>query len=475
MHGDFEAQRHWLEITYHLPIKDWYFFDLQWWGLDYPPLTAYHSWLLGVIGNFINPSWFELNTSRGLDDPNLKSYMRATAVFSELFIYMPAVISYIRWVSKRQELSPISQSIAGAAILFQPALILIDHGHFQYNSVMLGFSLLTMVSLMNSKVLKACFFFVSALMFKQMALYYSPVVFAYLLGLCVFPRLNFKLLTKIGIATIASFAFYLAPLYIFGGIDTLQQMVIRIFPFSRGLWEDKVANFWCVANTVIKFKDIFTNDQLQKLSLLATLVSILPAMIASFVWPKKQIIPWAFASCAWGFFLFSFQVHEKSVLLPLMPTTMLIANSIYAKSDAPESVIHANETRLSLIFWINNVAMFSLWPLLKREGLVLQFFATTLCWNWLVGNFNFLTQFKLRTYLLPSTGIFWKLILVITYALMFAYHVIEWFVPAPARYPDIFVITNATLSFGCFGLFWLYTLFNLYVSATTPEPKIHEE
>lgn len=47
MHGDFEAQRHWMEITIHLPMSQWYFYDLQYWGLDYPPLTAYHSWLLG--------------------------------------------------------------------------------------------------------------------------------------------------------------------------------------------------------------------------------------------------------------------------------------------------------------------------------------------------------------------------------------------------------------------------------------------
>jgi alpha-1,3-glucosyltransferase len=49
MHGDFEAQRHWMEITTHLPISRWYFYDLDWWGLDYPPLTAYHSWLLGKM------------------------------------------------------------------------------------------------------------------------------------------------------------------------------------------------------------------------------------------------------------------------------------------------------------------------------------------------------------------------------------------------------------------------------------------
>jgi alpha-1,3-glucosyltransferase len=49
MHGDFEAQRHWMELTNHLPISQWYFFDLEYWGLDYPPLTAYHSWLLGKM------------------------------------------------------------------------------------------------------------------------------------------------------------------------------------------------------------------------------------------------------------------------------------------------------------------------------------------------------------------------------------------------------------------------------------------
>src|ERR1700722_18627487 len=49
MYGDYEAQRHWMEVTIHLPVSQWYFHDLEWWGLDYPPLTAYHSWLLGTM------------------------------------------------------------------------------------------------------------------------------------------------------------------------------------------------------------------------------------------------------------------------------------------------------------------------------------------------------------------------------------------------------------------------------------------
>jgi len=27
--------------------------DLEYWGLDYPPLTAYHSWLLGAMFVYI--------------------------------------------------------------------------------------------------------------------------------------------------------------------------------------------------------------------------------------------------------------------------------------------------------------------------------------------------------------------------------------------------------------------------------------
>jgi hypothetical protein len=34
MFGDFEAQRHWMEITQYLPLQQWYRYDLPYWGLD---------------------------------------------------------------------------------------------------------------------------------------------------------------------------------------------------------------------------------------------------------------------------------------------------------------------------------------------------------------------------------------------------------------------------------------------------------
>lgn len=37
--GDFEAQRHWSELTVGEPLSRWYSYDTEYWGLDYPPLT----------------------------------------------------------------------------------------------------------------------------------------------------------------------------------------------------------------------------------------------------------------------------------------------------------------------------------------------------------------------------------------------------------------------------------------------------
>ncbi len=51
--GDFEAQRHWMEITVNTPIREWYkqtkVNDLTWWGLDYPPLSAYWAFITGKM------------------------------------------------------------------------------------------------------------------------------------------------------------------------------------------------------------------------------------------------------------------------------------------------------------------------------------------------------------------------------------------------------------------------------------------
>lgn len=65
-----------------------------------------------------------------------------------------------------------------------------------------------------------------------------------------------------------------------------------------------------------------------------------------------------------GFFLFSFQVHEKSILLPLLPATLLMATSRDGWTVTAGAVF-------------NNMGMFTIYPLLLKDGLVLQVYPTS--------------------------------------------------------------------------------------------------
>lgn len=134
---------------------------------------------------------------------------------------------------------------------------------------MLGLTILALDCFLTDHIYWGSFFFVLSLSFKQMALYYAPVIFAYLLGMCVFPRINIMRLILLGGTVAVSFALVFAPLIVLGGKEQVGQCLFRVFPFARGLWEDKVANFWCAANVAVKFRERFEASLLQKVRYVA--------------------------------------------------------------------------------------------------------------------------------------------------------------------------------------------------------------
>ena len=127
MFGDYEAQRHWMELTIHLPTREWYRYDLQYWGLDYPPLTAYVSWACGIVYVFksisqrsyshtysahvINPTWVALDASRGIETDTSKLFMRFTVLVLDALVYVPALLMFTRtWLacrSRRTQVCPL--------------------------------------------------------------------------------------------------------------------------------------------------------------------------------------------------------------------------------------------------------------------------------------------------------------------------------------------------------------------------------
>ncbi|XP_048207425.1 dolichyl pyrophosphate Man9GlcNAc2 alpha-1,3-glucosyltransferase isoform X3 [Perognathus longimembris pacificus] len=334
MFGDYEAQRHWQEVTYNLPIKQWYFNssdnNLQYWGLDYPPLTAYHSFLCAYVAKFINPDWIALHVSRGYESQEHKLFMRTTVLIADLLIYIPAVVLYCCCL---KEIS-IKKKVANAlCILLYPGLILIDYGHFQYNSVSLGFALWGVLGVSCDWDLLGSLAFCLAINYKQMELYHSLPFFCFLLGKCFKKGLKGKgcvLLMKLVCIVVASFTLCWLPF--FTEWEQTLQVLRRLFPVDRGLFEDKVANVWCSFNIFLKIKDILPRHIQIIISFCFTFLSLLPACIKLTLQPSPKGFKFTLVSCALSFFLFSFQVHEKSILLVSFMLPLLLKDELLMPS-----------------------------------------------------------------------------------------------------------------------------------------------
>ena len=72
-----------------------------------------------------------------------------------------------------------------ATLLLLPSLMLIDHGHFQYNCISLGLVLLAVASILSDRDVLGSALFVAALSHKHMTMYFALAFFAYLFGKCL--------------------------------------------------------------------------------------------------------------------------------------------------------------------------------------------------------------------------------------------------------------------------------------------------
>lgn len=410
--------------------------------------------------------------------------MRVTVLLSEYFVYIPALVVFLDRYSLLQNVSQWESWVALAAILMQPATILIDHAHFQYNTVMLGLLLASLSNLLAERFGWASVFFVASIGFKQMGLYFAPAIFAYLLGTCTFPTPNPVRFLGIAVTTVGSFALLFAPFFLgiaydmyrgipqpFGEPPLLSmfpfrldptafyypfvaqfaQAIHRIFPFSRGIFEDKVANLWCILHsTGIHKLNRYATVHLQRASLAATATAITTPCTILFFKPRKQLLPYGFAACAWGFFLCSFQVHEKSVLLPLLPMTLLLASK---HGMMPEN--------RAWIGFANILGCWTMFPLLKRDQLRVPYTVLTLLWSWLLG----LPPISFSAYLgkdeKGALDLGSKVVHLGFHLLMLAWHFIEAFVQPPSGKPDLWVVLNVTIGGAGFGLCYLWCLWRL--------------
>ena len=518
--GDYEAQRHWMELTWHLPVGDWYHHDLPYWGLDYPPLTAYVSYVCGYFSELlVGPHTVALGDSRGYEnDPTHKAYMRATVWLLELGIYVPAAYYVLRtlwWNEQTKQpqdrIGAFDDRFAAAFLLalLQPSIILIDHGHFQYNTVALGFVLWSLYFMTQPNFYGGCIWgsvcFSLALNFKQMTLYYAPIIFAYLLGRCFAgsgqnknnnisssPGNQFlQRFVALGATVIITFAILWWPFLVNGPSSDEQEksqtagtlslvlsrgkhVLHRIFPLERGLFEGKVSNLWCALDTKpINIRQRIPAQIQPVAALVVTLLLMMPSCIMLFLVGKRteecnssddhssdssrqeqkqrqasdlKVILWGATSSALSFFLASFQVHEKSVLLALTTASML----------GWDDTLFCD--------WFGIVAAWTMWPLLVTDRLQVAYaclMSIFIVGVWILRAPRVKEE---RGGAASTLDQGWRALATLSFVAMAGLHLLELAVPVPPQLPDLFPVLWSVGGCALCCLAWLRTVMQLLLN-----------
>lgn len=387
----------------------------------------------------------ELTKSRGYETPSHKHFMRFTVIAADILLLLPAIWYAVTVVYRKEDLeSKLNVFVALAA---QPGLLLIDHGHFQYNGISLGLAILSTALILDDHDLLGSMAFSLSLNYKQMSLYYAPAFFFVLLAKSVrhpagvISFTSFSRLFQIGLVVLATFAVCWSPFLLQNDpLAQVSQIFYRIFPVARGLYEDKVANFWCSISPIFKLQNFASSPTMMKICTALTLVSMSPACytIFNYTWRKDTtkltqagafIIGLACVACS--FFFFSFHVHEKSVLLPVFIMSLWI-------NESPNVIIVANV-----------VSTVSMLPLLQRDGheysLIFLVFLYIIASKW---------AFKARVSI--------ALVLASVSAPL-AFHFASKWISPPPQLPDIFTLLLTSSSFGILLLCFLHLHLQLYL------------
>ncbi|KIY46608.1 glycosyltransferase family 57 protein [Fistulina hepatica ATCC 64428] len=346
---DFEVHRNWLAITHTLPISQWYYDTTSEWTLDYPPFFAYFEKLLSIPASFIDPAIVDLrNLNYG--SWSVIAYQRTTVIITEL-VLAAAVLRFIRSAVDRP-----TQRIISASLLLHPGFIIVDHIHFQYNGFMFGILLWSILMAREGRKLASGILFAVLLNFKHIYLYLAPAYFIYLLrSFCFSPTGTPMLKNFLALANgvIVVFLLSFGPFILMGQVP---QVFSRLFPFTRGLNHAYWApNMWALVTAADRVllkivqhggADLAVNPSgvastsrgLVGDTVFAVLPNIKPVhtfvvtvlfqcVFLAKLWlsPTYKSFVTALTLCGYTSFVFGWHVHEKAVLLVLVPLSLLAA------------------------------------------------------------------------------------------------------------------------------------------------------
>ncbi|KAJ2797698.1 glycosyl transferase [Coemansia guatemalensis] len=348
---DFEVHRNWLAITASLPVSRWYYESRSQWTLDYPPFFAWFEWALSHAARLWDPRIVELDN---LDyaAASCVVFQRLTVIVSELVLFL-ALRRAVRVIG-----SSIQARVAAALVFLSPGFLLVDHVHFQYNGFLLGILVYSFVLALEGRDILAAVAFAVLLCFKHIFMYIAPAYFVYLLRHQCATRSSVGAaamrLAQLGLTVAGVFAIAFGP---FVAMGQTQQLLARLFPFKRGLCHAFWApNFWALyifADRLLSIvarmaPQLVTADTSQlgsstrgrvgdtrfavlpDIPPIMTFVATLAAQAPAFaILMRRTCRPihliQATVLCAHASFMFGWHVHEKAVMLILVPLGLLVA------------------------------------------------------------------------------------------------------------------------------------------------------
>ncbi|KAM3532357.1 hypothetical protein NHJ13051_000343 [Beauveria bassiana] len=347
---DFEVHRNWLAITNSLPLSEWYYEDTSQWTLDYPPFFAYFEWLMSHMARLADPAMVRVFNLEH-DTWQTVYFQRATVVVTELLLAYALQL----FVESSPLASRRAAQAAALSVLLSPGILIIDHIHFQYNGFMYGILVLSLVLARGKDTLLGSgLAFATLLCFKHIYVYLAPAYFVYLLrAYCLSSKsifsIRFANCVKLGSGIVIIVAAALGP---FAALKQMPQLLSRLFPFARGLchayWAPNVWALYSFADRALivlapRLGLDIKADALQSVTrglVGDTSFAVLPEISAStcfaltllfqalpliklFMQPTWENFIGATTLCGYASFLFGYHVHEKAILLVIIPFSLI--------------------------------------------------------------------------------------------------------------------------------------------------------
>uniref|UniRef100_A0A665TPH3 Alpha-1,3-glucosyltransferase n=1 Tax=Echeneis naucrates TaxID=173247 RepID=A0A665TPH3_ECHNA len=336
---DFEVHRNWLAVTYSLPVSRWYHENTSEWTLDYPPLFAWFEFGLSQVAQHFDGNML-LVENLNYSSPSTVLFQRLSVIITDL-VFMYATRECCRCVQDQKGSQDILNQppfILAVLLLWNFGLLIVDHIHFQYNGFLFGFLLLSVAKHLQSQHLQGALLFSILLNLKHIYLYVAPAYGVYLLRSYCFTQdhtdgsirwSSFSLVRLLAlggiVASVCALSF--GPFIIMG---QLPQVLSRLFPFKRGLCHAYWApNVWALYNVLDKGLATL-GESPPPSSVTWSLRRSFPEPAVASIWRRPRGARGflrCLLLCALGSFLFGWHVHEKAILIAILPLSFLAVES----------------------------------------------------------------------------------------------------------------------------------------------------